>query len=118
MQTKTMTAVLGLTILLCSSRAWAHDESMHKQKPTHGRIATLKGETLTVTTDDGPVSVVLTAETKVERADKVVGRDALTAGTPVDVYGTTVPGQGIVAREVVVDATHGEHSEAGQAHAH
>lgn len=115
---RTMTVALGLAVLLCSSQAWAHDESMHKQKPTHGRIAALKGEALTVTTDEGPVSVILTTETTVERGEKAVGREALTAGTQVDVFGTTVPGQGLVAKEIMVDTAHGEHSDAGEPHTH
>lgn len=111
-------AVLSLIVLLSISQAWAHDESMHKAKPTHGRVAAVKGDALTITTDEGQVGVVLTAETKVEQGEKVVGREALTAGTPVDVFGTTVPGQGLVAKEIMVGTAHGEHAETGQPLAH
>jgi len=118
MFTKVVTAALGLTVLLSATHSWAHDESMHKAKPTRGRVAALQGESLTLTTDNGQIGVVLTAETKVEQGDKVVGRDALTAGTAVDVFGTTVPGQGLVAKEIIVGDAHDEHSEAGAGHKH
>lgn len=111
-------AVLGLIVIVSASQAWAHDESMHKAKPTRGRVATLTGDALTITTDEGPVGVVLTPETRVERGEKVVGREALTAGVAVDVFGTTVPGEGLVAKEVLVGGDRSEHSEAREPHSH
>jgi len=118
MRTKLVMAALGLAVLLSAPHAWAHDESMHQAKPTRGRVAALKGESLTLTTDKGEIGVVLTPETKVEQGDKVVGREALTAGTVVDVFGTTVPGQGLVAKEIMVGSAHGEDGDTGQPHKH
>lgn len=118
MRTKVVTAALGLTVLVSATQSWAHDESMHKAKPTRGRVTALKGESLTLATDKGEIGVVLTPETKVEQGDKVVGRDALTAGTAVDVFGTIVPGQGLVAKEIMVGSAHGEDSNAEQPHKH
>ena len=118
MRTKVVTAVLGLTVFLSATHSWAHDESMHKAKPTRGRVAALQGETLTLATDNGEIGVVLTPETKVEQGDKDVGRDALKAGTAVDVFGTIVPGQGLVAKEIMVGGAHGEDSDAGRPHKH
>jgi len=118
MRTRLATAALGLAVLLSTTHAGAHDESMHQAKPTRGRIAVLKGESLTLTTDKGEIGVVLTPETKVEQGDKVVGREALTAGTVVDVVGTTVPGQGLVAKEIMMGSAHGEDSDERQPHKH
>ena len=118
MRTKVVTAALGLTVLLSAPHSWAHDESMHKAKSTRGRIAALQGESLTLATDKGAIGVVLTPETKVQQGEKLVGRAALTAGTAVDVFGTIVPGQGLVAKEIMVGTAHGGDSNAEQPHKH
>ena len=118
MRTKVVTAALGLTVVLSAPHSWAHDESMHKAKSTRGRIAALKGESLTLATDKGAIGVVLTPETKVQQGEKLVGRAALTAGTAVDVFGTIVPGQGLVAKEIMVGTAHGGDSNAEQPHKH
>lgn len=97
-----MNLMIGLLLVLAAS-AWAHEESMHKGKATHGTVTALSGETLTVQTDNGPLSVTLTKETKFERGEKDAGRDALVSGAHVAVFGTKVPGEGLVAKEVVID---------------
>ena len=94
--------MIGLVLLLSTS-AWAHEESMHKGKATHGTVTALSGQKLTLETDKGPVTVSLTKDTKVERGEKDAGRDALVAGVHVAVFGTKVPGEGLVAKEVVIE---------------
>ena len=101
-------------VLAISTPAWAHDKSMHQGKPTHGTVKALRGDTLSLNTEDGDVAVVLTKETKVERGEKPASRDVLIAGAHVAVFGTRVPGEGLVATEVVVGdggagEEHGEH---------
>ena len=83
--------------------AYAHDETMHPGKPTHGVVDSIAGDHLTLKTDGGQVAVTLTEKTTVERGEKVVGRDALQVGRHVDVFGTKLPGGELVAREVHLD---------------
>ena len=109
------TGIVALCAALAiSSPAWAHDKSMHQGKPTHGTVKALSGDTLSLDTEDGEVAVVLTKETKVERGEKAAGREVLVAGAQVAVFGTKVPGEGLVATEVLVGdgsagKEHGEH---------
>ena len=107
MKAQVMIAVLGVAtvLVLCGHDVRAHDETMHKQKPTEGRIASVQGETLTLTTEKGPVSVTMTPETRVESDSENVGREALKSGEQVAIYGTVVPGQGLVAKEVVLEGS-------------
>ena len=100
-------------VLAISSPVWAHDKSMHQGKPTHGTVKAMTGDTLSLETEGGEVAVVLTKDTKVERGEKAAGREVLVAGAHVAVFGTKVPGEGLVASEVVVgDGDAGkEHSE-------
>ena len=100
----TRLAMIALGALLAaSSHALAHEQKAHGKPATHGTIASMDREQLTLTTDSGSVSVTLTDATKIERAGKEVGRGALVPGMPVAVFGTKVPQQGVVAREIVVD---------------
>ena len=111
-------AMMVLTIMIFSSQAWAHDESMHKQKATHGRVTAVKGEALTLRTETGPVAIVLTDATRIEQGSEDVGRDALKSGAEVAVYGTTVPGEGLVAKEIVLEAASGESEHDAADHSH
>ena len=109
------TRILALcSVLAIASAAWAHDKSMHEGKPTHGTVKALSGDTLSLDTDGGEIAVVLTKDTKVERDEKAAGREVLVSGAHVAVFGTKVPGEGLVATEVVVGdgsagKEHGEH---------
>lgn len=116
-----MNALCVCLLLALPVGASAHDASAHKGKPVRGTVTAVSEGTLTLSTDDGPASVTLTADTKVERGEKDVGRGALTSGARVAVFGTKVPGEGLVAKEVVLEgdtpheAGHGEGHE-GQTH--
>lgn len=101
-----------LSVVLATSSAFAHDEAM-RSKATHGTIAALRGERFTLNTDDGSVEVTFTDATKVERDEKTIGRDALAPGAHVAVFGTKVPGQGLVAKEIVLDMKAPSESESG-----
>ncbi len=111
---RTLLTVALTAVLSMSSNALAHDQTMHKANATHGKMVALRGEQLTLATDDGPVAVMLTGATKVERDTKAVGREALTSGTHIAVIGTRVPGQGLIAKEIVLgddDSAQGHDSE-------
>jgi hypothetical protein len=102
------THALYLFLLLAlPSAAFAHEESKHAGKPVEGTVTELSQDTLKLATGAGPASVTLTPETKVERGEKDVGRAALVSGARVAVFGTKVPGQGVVAKEIVLDAESG-----------
>lgn len=105
-----------LLLLAIPERAWAHGESPHKGNPVRGTVTAVSEDTLTLETDDGPTSVTLTIDTKVERGEQDVGRRALASGSRVGVFGTKVPGHGLVAREVVVEANTPHQSSHGDGH--
>jgi len=97
-------ALITLALFLtASSHALAHDKAAHGRPTAHGTVASVSGDQLTLTTDTGKVSVTLMDTTKIERAGQEVGREALVSGVAVAVFGTKVPQQGLVARELVVE---------------
>ncbi len=100
---RTYLRATALILLPVTTAAYAHDGSMHPGKGTHGVVGTVAGDHLTLNTDGGQLAVTLTEKTTVERGEKVVGRDALQAGSHVEVFGTKLPGGELVAREVHVD---------------
>lgn len=110
-----MAMIILAVLLTASSHAQAHDKAAHGRPAAHGTVASVSGDQLTLTTDTGEISVTLMDTTKIERAGQEVGRDTLVSGVPVAVFGTKVPQQGLVAREVVVEASetttepHGDH---------
>lgn len=120
MKAQVMVAILGVVTVLvfCGHDVRAHDKGMHKQKPTEGRVVSVQGETFTLRTEEGQMSVTMTPETTVENDSKQVGREALKTGEQVAVYGTVVPGQGLVAKEVVLESSgaHSEHTDDGHSH--
>jgi methionine-rich copper-binding protein CopC len=96
----------AIVVIALVSPAWAHEQSLHHQKPTSGAVETVNGEHLTLKTDDATISVTLSDRTHVEAGEKEVGRDALRPGTHVSVYGTKLPGGEIVASDIHVEDQH------------
>ena len=91
--------------LLAGGTAIAHEGHMHLGKPTHGTVAAISSDQLTLQTDHGAVAVTLTDHTTVEEGDRVVGREALHLGAPISVFGTTLPGGEIVASAIHVEGS-------------
>jgi Domain of unknown function (DUF5666) len=116
---RTHTSAVALIVLTGTIAAYAHDETMHAGKPTRGVVETVAGDHLTLKTDRGQVRVTLTEKTTVERGEQVVGRDALRAGTHLEVFGTKLPGGELVARDVhLEEGAAGSGAADGHSHDH
>jgi hypothetical protein len=82
--------------------AMAHDPALHKTRPVEGTIDTVAPDHITLGTSSGPVRVVLSDETTVERGDTPIGVDQIRPGDHVAVYGPKLPSGEVAAREVIV----------------
>ena len=111
------TTALCLFLVITVSSARAHDASQHKGKPVTGTVSSVNNDTLVLSTGTGPLNVTLTPNTKIERGEQDAGRAALVNGAGVAIFGTKVPGQGLVAKEIVLDAkTVNERHEGHETH--
>lgn len=114
---RTIQLIVLSAALVLAQNALAHDQAM-QGKATHGTVTAVRDEHLTVKTESGPLEVTLTDETKIERDEKAVGREALTTGAHVAVFGTKVPGQGLVAKEIVLGEGGSGAAAEGEGEAH
>ena len=89
-----------LLFTITATIADAHDKAQHHGKPTVGVIAAIDGDHLTLEMDGHQTTVVVNAETKVEDGDKTAGRDRLTKGSSIAVFGTKLPTGELVAHEI------------------
>lgn len=90
--------------VIAGGSAVAHEQSLHKGRPTEGRVASVSGNGLVLETDKGKVSVTLTDTTKMERDEKPIARKEIQTGDLVSVFGTKLETGELVAREIVVHA--------------
>jgi len=105
-----MTRFIGTgiaVVLLAASLSGAHQQSLHKGRPTEGEVVSVSKDGLVMQTPKGRVSVTLSDSTTVERGDEVVARDAIHTGDHVSVFGTTLATGEVVAREILIIDSHG-----------
>jgi len=111
-----MTRVIGTgiaVVLLAGGLSAAHEQSLHKGRPTAGEVVSVSKEGLVMQTAKGQVSVTLSDSTTVERGDEKVLRDAIHAGDHVSVFGTTLATGELVAREIVIGGAHDHDGDPG-----
>jgi len=114
-----MTRVIGTgiaVVLLAGGLSAAHEQSLHKGRPTAGEVVSVSKDGLVMQTAKGNVSVTLSDSTTVERGDEKVLRDAIHAGDHVSVFGTTLATGELVAREIVIGSSHGHEGHTGGHH--
>jgi predicted deacylase len=106
-----LTLATGLFIALAQTTgvALAHDADKHKGSATHGTVAEVSATELTVKTDSGAVSFVVSPDTEVERGEHTAKLSDIAAGEKVAVFGTKLPGGKTAASQVVIgeDSHHG-----------
>lgn len=105
-----------ISLLLAPGMAFAHDQSLHKGKPTAGEVVSVADGTFQLKTESGPMKVSYSRETKFERGDSAATKDDVRVGEHASVFGTKLPGGELVATEVLIgeagghghDAPHGQ----------
>ena len=114
-----MTRIIGIgiaVVVLGGGPAAAHEQSLHKGRPTEGEVVSLSKDGLVMQAAKGRVSVTLSDSTTVERGDDVVARDAIHTGDHVSVFGTTLATGEVVAREILIVDSHGGRSHNASGH--
>jgi hypothetical protein len=107
---------LALTSVLGVGSAYAHDASLHKGKPTVGKVASLSENGVNLKTARGTTPVTFQDKTKFERGDAQVSVKEIQTGDQLTVFGTKLPSGELVAREVLLpsanakSATQPEHT--------
>jgi len=107
---------LALMGLLGAAPAYAHDASLHKGKPTVGKVASLSENGVSLETARGTTLVTFQDKTKFERGDAQAAAKEIQTGDQLTVFGTKLPSGELVAREVLLpsanakSATHTEHT--------
>lgn len=108
--TVALTGILGVT------SAYAHDASLHKGKPTVGKVESLSEQGVTLKTARGTTPVTFQDKTKFERGDAHASPQEIQQGDHLTVFGTKLPSGELVAREVLLptatakSATQTEHT--------
>lgn len=92
--------LVGLSLI--ASVAAAHEQSLHKGRPTEGEVVSVSEERLVLKTSKGTVPVTLSETTHVERGTGEATRKDIRQGDHVSVFGTTLASGEIVAREIVI----------------
>lgn len=87
---------------LAVTSAQAHDPSLHKGKSTVGTVTSITENALELQTGTGRMMVTFQPETKFERGDESVTRQAIHVGDQVTVFGTKLATGELVAREVLL----------------
>jgi hypothetical protein len=82
----------------------AHDASLHKGKPTVGKVESLSDTGVTLTTANGTTPVTFQEKTKFERGDTHASAQEIQPGDQLTVFGTKLPSGELVAREVLLPA--------------
>src|SRR5712691_3152022 len=93
---------LALAGLLSVSAAYAHDASLHKGKPTVGKVVSLAKNGLNLQTDAGTTTVTFQEKTTFERGDAQASSQEIQQGDQLTVFGTKLPTGELVAREVLL----------------
>jgi hypothetical protein len=99
--TRRLLASLLAIILTAPLTLSAHDASKHKGKPTMGEIASIADGKVSLKTEDGIKTVMVNDETEILDGEAKLDLSKLVVGDPVTVYGTTLAGGEIVAKEIM-----------------
>ncbi len=102
------TLALGL---VAPSLMRAHDPSKHKGKAVTGEIVSIAEDRFELKTNAGTVPVTFSSTTKFEHGNDVVDKTHLTKGDRVSVFGTKLPTGELVAKEVLLGISAGDHSK-------
>src|SRR5262245_9059974 len=102
--------LLALVLIgfLGASSASAHDVSLHKGKPTVGKVTSLADNGVKLQTDKGPVTVTWQEKTVFERGDAQAPPQEIHQGDRLTVFGTKLPSGDLVAREVLLPTAHAQ----------
>ncbi len=103
-------------VLLAAGFSAAHEQSLHKGRPTEGQVVSISKDGLVIQTAKGNVSVTLSDSTTVERDDEKVTRDAIHTGDHVAAFGTTLATGELVAREIVIRGPRAHEGHTGGQH--
>jgi len=107
---------LVLTGVLGVASVHAHDASLHKGKPTVGKVTSLAENGVSLETAHGTTAVTFQDKTKFERGDAQASAQEIQTGDQLTIFGTKLPSGELVAREVLLtntnakSATHMEHT--------
>jgi hypothetical protein len=107
---------LALTGVLGVAPAYAHDASLHKGKPTVGKVESLSENGVNLKTAKGTTAVTFQDKTKFERGDAQASAQEIQTGDQLTVFGTKLPSGELVAREVLLPSakakteTHTQHA--------
>lgn len=113
---KTKLQYFLIPLLLAPGIAYAHDQSLHKGKPTTGEVVSVADGTFQLKSESGPVKVSYSEKTKFERGDAAATKDDVRVGTHASVFGTKLPGGELVASEVLVGEVGGHGDHGGHGH--
>lgn len=89
---------------LTASAAYAHDASLHKGKPTVGKVVALSQNGVSLKTAKGDTMVTFQDNTKFERGNAQASSEDIQTGDQLTVFGTKLPNGELVAREVLLPA--------------
>lgn len=93
--------VLIPTLFACSLQDRAFDTSAHHSL-LRGTVSELSGDTVTLVTNEGKLSLELSPETEIKRDGVPSSRDGLKVGETIELEGRKLPGGSVAAREVWV----------------
>jgi hypothetical protein len=93
---------LALTGVLGVASVYAHDASLHKGKPTVGKVASLSEHGVNLETARGTTLVTFQDKTKFERGDAQASAQEIQTGDQLTVFGTKLPSGELIAREVLL----------------
>lgn len=99
-----------LFAVLTIPSAISHDASKHKGKAVEGVIKAVSVDKIEIKIAAGSITVALTTTTKIEHGTELVDRSHLKAGERVAVFGTKLASGELVAREIVIAASPGDHT--------
>ena len=115
---RTLLAVALVAICLATPSASAHDQSLHKGKPTEGEIISVAPDYFVLKAVDGEKKVATSQITSIEIGDAKGSLSDLKSGARVAVFGTKLPGGRIVAKEIIVQRDGPHHENGGNHEAH
>ena len=108
---RTLLAVTLVVTCLATSLAFAHDQSLHKGRPTEGEILSVESDHLVLETEGGEKTVTLSENPKIEVGDAQGSLADLKSGARVAVFGTKLPGGKIVAKEIIIQRHDPQHHD-------
>jgi|GEM_PF-4643885 len=108
--------IFAFVSLLGISPVYAHDVSLHKGKPTVGKVVSTEDNGFTLKTDTGTTPVIFQDKTTFERGDAHASLQDIKTGDQVTVFGTKLPTGTLVAREVLLPTANAKRNAAHPDH--